>query len=64
MNNLSFLIFFWKLGERLALTLRYYATGDNIRTLAAGFCIGHSTACEIVVETGKAIYDLLAPEYL
>ncbi len=26
-------------GERLAITMRYYATGDNLKTIAAGYFI-------------------------
>lgn len=33
-------------------------------TLAAGFCVGHSTACKIVVETAQSLYEVLSPEYL
>ncbi|XP_045030195.1 protein ANTAGONIST OF LIKE HETEROCHROMATIN PROTEIN 1 [Daphnia magna] len=51
-------------GERLAITLRYYATGDNLKTIAAGYCVGHDTACKVVVDTGIAIYKVLAPYYL
>ena len=54
---------FIHIGERLAITLRFYATGDNLHTIVAGYCIGHSTACQIVVDTGKAIYQELAPEF-
>lgn len=46
-------------GERLAITLRYYATGDNLKTIAAGYCVGHDTACKMVVDTGIAIYKVL-----
>lgn len=46
-------------GERLAITLHFYATGDNLRTIAAGYCIGHSTACKIVVETGVVGFQFL-----
>lgn len=33
-------------------------------TIAAGFCVGHSTAAKIVVETAIALYEILAPEFL
>ena len=47
-------------GERLALTLRFLATGDNLHTLACGFRVGHSTAAEIVVNINEALYACLA----
>lgn len=50
-------------GERLAITLRYYATRDNLTTIAAGYCIGKSTAAKIVVDTGIAIDKVLQPQY-
>lgn len=50
-------------GERLAITLRYYATRDNLTTIAAGYCIGKSTAAKIVVDTGIAIDKALQPQY-
>ena len=51
-------------GARLALSLRYYATGDNLHSLATAFRIGHSTAASIVVDTAKALYEALQPKYL
>ena len=44
--------------------MRFYATGDNLVSIAAGYCVGYSTACQIVIETGKALYAVLAPEFL
>ena len=48
----------------MAITLRFYATGDNLVSIPAGYCVGYSTACKIVIETGKALYAVLAPEFL
>lgn len=64
-NELILLLtLYFNSGKRLAITLRYYATGDNLKTIAAGYCVGHDTACKIVVDTGIAIYKVLAPDYL
>lgn len=63
-NEFIVLLTLYLNGERLAITLRYYATGDNLKTIAAGYCVGHDTAAEIVADTGIAIYKVLAPGYL
>ena len=42
-------------GLRLALTLRYLATGDNFRSLAYGFRVAPNTISKIVFETCEAI---------
>jgi hypothetical protein len=39
----------------LAITLRPYATGDNLTKIAAEYCVGKSTAVKFVVDTGVAI---------
>ena len=44
--------------------MRFYASGDNLITIAAGYCVGYSTACKIVIETGIALYAVLSPEFL
>ena len=41
--------------ERLALTLRYLATGDSKRSLSFQYFIGRSTVTKIIAETVKAI---------
>ena len=51
-------------GERLALTLRYLATGDSMQTIAFSYRLGHSTACNIIGDTCDAIWDSLCAEYL
>lgn len=56
-------IFHYK-GARLALTLRYLATGDNLHSLAYAFRTGHSTASTIVKEVSVAIFEALSTEYL
>lgn len=42
-------------GLRLAITLRYLATGDNYRTLSYGFRVAPNTISSIVYETCEAI---------
>lgn len=52
------------LGQRLAITLGFLATGANLNTFAYGFHVGNSTAYHIVNETCTAIHRLLSPDYL
>ena len=58
MSNCQFL------GERLAITLFFLGKGDSIQTVAWGFRIGCSTAQAIVLETSKALYQVLAQDHL
>lgn len=51
-------------GERLAITLRYLATGDAFTTVAFNFRVGITTVASIVVETSKALWDVLVEEYM
>jgi hypothetical protein len=51
----------YNVGERLAITLRYLATGDYLHSLAYGFRVA---ACIITRNTAIAIYEKLAPTYL
>ena len=50
--------------EELTITLSFNPTWDNLHTIAAEYCFGHSISCQIVVETEKAIYQKLATEFL
>lgn len=50
--------------ERLAITLRYLATGNSFRSLAFNFRVGVSTLHNVVADTTKAICSVLCPEYL
>ena len=50
--------------ERLALTLRFFATGDSQQTLTYSFRIGRDTVSKIVSETCDAIYSVLKEKYL
>ena len=51
-------------GERLAVTLRFLATGDSMQTIAFSYRLGHSTVCNIIKDTCDALWCVLAPEYL
>ncbi|XP_041826075.1 protein ALP1-like [Melanotaenia boesemani] len=58
----------WRLAitakERLALTLRYLATGESFASLSFHFRFGESTISMIVIETCKALHQTLRDEYL
>lgn len=49
---------------RLVVTLRFLASGDTYRSLSYLFRLPHNTISSIVPATCRAIYDVLAPEYL
>ena len=51
-------------GERLALTLRYLATGESFQSLSFQFRIGKSTIAEIVLDVCTAIINTLKEKYL
>uniref|UniRef100_A0A336LXM2 CSON004584 protein n=1 Tax=Culicoides sonorensis TaxID=179676 RepID=A0A336LXM2_CULSO len=51
-------------GERLALTLRYLATGESFSSLQYIFRIPQSTISSIIPEVCDAIYQVLKDEYL
>ena len=51
-------------GERLAVTIRYLATGDSMQTIAFSFRLGHSTVCEIIDDTCDAIWKAVSVDYL
>ncbi|XP_024876786.1 protein ALP1-like [Temnothorax curvispinosus] len=50
--------------ERLAITLRYLATGDQILSIALAYRIRESTAYSIIKETCNVFIKILAPDYL
>ncbi len=51
-------------GERLAVTLRFLATGENFRSLAFQFRIAHNTISGIVPEVCEAIIAEYGPEVM
>ncbi len=50
--------------ERIAVTLRYLATGENFRSLAFGFRIAHNTISGIIPEVCDAIISEFGPEVM
>ena len=44
-------------GLKLAITLRYLATGNSYKSLAYGFCVAPNTIVSIVSDVCQAIYD-------
>ncbi|XP_071060304.1 uncharacterized protein [Pseudochaenichthys georgianus] len=48
--------------ERLAICLRYLATGDSYRTIAFSYRVGHTTVAVIVKEVAGAIWTALVEE--
>ena len=51
-------------GERLALTLRYLATGNSQISLFFSFRVGAATVCQIVREACIVIWNVLMEEYV
>ncbi|XP_037050713.1 protein ALP1-like [Bradysia coprophila] len=49
---------------RLAVTLRYLATGESFKSLSYTYRLGKSTTGEIIAETLAAIYNALRPTML
>lgn len=50
--------------ERLAITLRFLASGDAQQSLSFQFKVGKSTVHKIVDEVCEAIWETLSPEYM
>ena len=50
--------------ERLAICLRFLATGDSYRTIACSYRVGVSTVARIVTQVTKVIWDALVPEFM
>ena len=51
-------------GEKLALTIRYLATGESYTSLSCQFRVGRSTISKFLPEVGRAIQDEFTREYL
>ena len=49
---------------RLAITLRYLASGETRQFLSYSYRIGRSTVSTVIAETCKAIYTALKVPYL
>ncbi len=49
---------------RLAITLRYLATGNSYQTLEYGFRVGKNTVSRIVPETCNAIIEEFGEEFM
>ena len=52
------------LNERLALGIRYLATGKTFQSLSFQFWIGKSTVSQIVMEVCGSIYQVLGRQHL
>ncbi|KAL2099463.1 hypothetical protein ACEWY4_005943 [Coilia grayii] len=50
--------------QRLAICLRYLATGDSFRTIAFSYRVGHCTVCRVVKEVADAIWQVLVAEFM
>lgn len=50
--------------ERVAVTLRFLASGDSQTSLAFAFRMGRSTVCTILQETCTAIWQALQPSWV
>ncbi|XP_054929960.1 uncharacterized protein [Dermacentor andersoni] len=50
--------------DRLAMTVRFLANGDTMRSLSFNFLTGRSTAGMIVRETCAALWEILQPIYV
>ena len=51
-------------GEMLAITIRYLATGDSYTSLSCQFRVGRSTISKFLSEVCRAIQDEFTREYL
>lgn len=50
--------------ERLALTIRFHATGDDYDSLMFLFRMSKSSISNIILETCQALYDTLKDKYI
>ena len=49
--------------EKLAITLRYLATGGSLNSLKYQFCVHETTIGKFKIPVREAIYNVLAPDY-
>ncbi|KAL2096773.1 hypothetical protein ACEWY4_005980 [Coilia grayii] len=50
--------------QRLAICLRYLATGNSFATIAFSYRVGHCTVGRVVREVAAVIWDVLLPDYM
>ncbi|XP_062514075.1 uncharacterized protein LOC134189727 [Corticium candelabrum] len=50
--------------ERLAMTLRYLATGSSQVSFSFNFRVGRSTVCRIIRDTCTVLWEVLQPHYV
>ena len=50
--------------EKLAITLRCLATGESLNSLKHQFRVHETTIGKFIVPVCKAIYNVLAPDYM
>ena len=50
--------------KRLAITIRYLASGNSQQSLGWTHCIGKTTISKIIKETTNAIWEVLKEVYL
>ena len=50
--------------ERLAVTLRYFASGPPMQDVSIQFRLGHMTTHKIIIEVCQAIWNGLAGRYV
>ncbi|XP_045917836.1 uncharacterized protein LOC123978573 [Micropterus dolomieu] len=50
--------------ECLSICLRYFATGDSLRTIANSFRVGVSTVSKIVPDVATTIWDCFVEEFM
>ncbi len=53
-----------EVGERIAITLRYLATGETFRSLAFSFRLGNSTVSQLIPQVCDAIIREFGPEVM
>lgn len=49
---------------RLALTIRFLAAGETLRSVSYNFLTARSTCCEIIPEVCSVLWEVLGPVYV